>query len=165
MTQTFKLVFMSLCALALSGCIVPKSRLDEAMAKCALMESDLRSKDQNLDDNNKVIASLEATNKALKADTEKTRQLCSEEQTKAKAAQEQMDAELLKVKGRIVEKENELLAVKTEVVAKNKEMLTVKDEMTRQLREKDKKSEDLIYSIREIQARTESLLDRIKTIQ
>lgn len=165
MKLQFKVAVMLLCGVLLSGCMVSKTKLDEAVAKCALIESDSRSKDQKLVKQEQVISALEAANKTLAADNEKTKQLSSEELAKARTTQEQSDAELLKAKGQLVEKEKELLAIKAEILAKSKELLTIKDEMARQLLEKDKESEDLIYKVREIQARTESLLEKIKTIQ
>lgn len=160
-----KVLTILLCGLFLSGCVVSKTKLDESLAKCTLLENDLRNKEQELIKKGKEISALETTNKALLATAEKNQLLCNEELTKAKTAQEQTDAELLKSKGQVVEKEKDLLTAKGEILAKNKELLTFKDEMTRQLLEKDKETEDVIYRVREIQSRAEALLEKIKTIQ
>jgi hypothetical protein len=164
MNLKLKVLVMVLCGLFLSGCIVSKAKLDESLAKCALLENDVRSKEQQLVKLDQAITALEATNKTLVANAEKTKQLCSDDLTKAKVTQEQLDSELLATKGQVIEKEKELLAEKADVVAKNKELLAYKDEMTRQLLEKDKETEDVIYRVREIQSRAEALLEKIKSI-
>lgn len=165
MNLKFKVLAILLCGLFLSGCVVSKAKLDESLAKCTLLENDLRNKEQELIKQGKEVSALEAANKALVADAEKSKQLCSDDLAKAKATQEQLDAELLATKGQIIEKEKELLAKKADVVAKNKELLEIKEETTRKLLEKDKESEDLVYKVREIQVRTEAILEKIKAIQ
>lgn len=135
-----KLGVVILCSLLLSGCVVSKAKLDEAMTKISTMENEVRNKSMEVDRNKEEIVRLDTANKALTAELEKNKQ-----------TSEAKDAELA--------------SVKNELAIKCKEVVTIKADMAQKLGEKDKQFEDLHYKVKEIQARAESLVEKIKLIQ
>lgn len=84
--------------LLITGCIVPQSRVDDALAKCRAMESDVRSKDQELTKNSKKIQELEGSNRALATDLIKSKMEIVEKEKELRENQALIDALLKQIK-------------------------------------------------------------------